>query len=123
MNGQEKKFDLKKFFDENKGRIAMAGCVMAAGVCGVALGYGIKSERIYKELGLMKTKRNKKALLVFAEMVRRGDTFSFHILSEDKMIPLSEPPKLANEVSERVIEKFGDAKVVGLYVTEKMLTE
>lgn len=72
MNGQEKKFDLKKFFDENKGKIAMAGCVMAAGVCGVALGYGIRNERIYKELGLMKTERNKKALLAFAEMVRRG---------------------------------------------------
>ena len=110
MNGQEKKFDLKKFFDENKGKIAMAGCVMAAGVCGVALGYGIRNERIYKELGLMKTEKNKKA-------------FSFHVLSEDKMIPLSELPKLATEVSERAIEKFGDVKVVGLYVTEKMLTE
>ena len=33
MNGQEKKFNLKKFFDENKGKIAMAGCAMAAGVC------------------------------------------------------------------------------------------
>ena len=72
MNGQEKKFDFKKFFDENKGKIAMAGCVMAAGVCGVALGYGIRNERIYKELNLMKTERNKKALLAFAEMVRRG---------------------------------------------------
>lgn len=123
MNGQEKKFDLKKFFDENKGKIAMAGCVMAAGVFGVALGYGIRNERIYKELGLMKTEKNKKALLGFAEMIRRGDAVSFHIMSEDKMIPLSELPKLATEVSERTIEKFGDAKVVGLYVTEKMLTE
>ena len=56
-------------------------------------------------------------------MVRRGEAFSFHILSEDKMIPLSELPKLATEVSERAIEKLGDTKVVGLYVTEKMLTE
>ena len=123
MNGQEKKFDLKKFFDENKGKIAMAGCVMATGICGVALGYGIRNERIYKELGLMKTERNKKALLAFAEMVRRGEAFSFHVLSEDEMIPLSELPKLATEVSERAIGKIGDAKVVGLYVTEKMLTE
>lgn len=123
MNGQEKKFDLKKFFDESKGKIAMAGCVMAAGVCGVALGYRIRNERIYKELGLMKTERNKKALLAFAEMVRRGNAVSFNILSEDKMIPLSELPKLATEVSERAIEKFGDVKVAGLYVTEKMLTE
>lgn len=123
MNGQEKKFDLKKFFDENKGKIAMAGCVMAAGVCGVALGYGIRSERIYKELGMMKNEENKKALLAFAEMIRRGDACSFHVLREDKMIPISELPKLATELSERTIEKFGDAKVVGLYVTEKMLTE
>lgn len=123
MNGQEKKFDLKKFFDENKGKIAMAGCVMAAGVCGVALGYGIRNERIYKELGLIKTEKNKKALLAFAEMIRRGEAFSFHIMSEDEMIPLSELPKLATEVSERTIEKFGDVKVVGLYVTEKMPTK
>lgn len=123
MNGQEKKFDLKKFFDENKGKIAMAGCVMAAGVCGVALGYGIRNERIYKELGLMKTEKNKKALLAFAEMVRRGDAFSFHIMSEDKMIPISELPKLAKEVSEHAIEEFGDVKVAGLYVIEKTLTE
>ena len=123
MNGQEKKFDLKKFFDENKGRIAMAGCVMAAGVCGVALGYKIRGERIYKELGMMKNEENKKALLAFAEMIRGGDACSFHVLSEDKMIPISELPKLATELSERTIEKFGDGKVVGLYVTEKTLTE
>ena len=45
------------------------------------------------------------------------------VCKEDEMIPLSELPKLATEVSDRAIEKFGDAKVVGLYVTEKMLTE
>ena len=43
-----------------------------------------------------------------------------HSSPESRLEMLAEE---ATEVSERTIGKFGDVKVAGLYVTEKMLTE
>lgn len=117
---EDKKFDLKEWVLENKGKIITAGCFAAVAAGSVIIGYKLKDAEMYRRLNLTEAEKNKKALNAFGEMVQNGGTFLYKVFGSDEQTPLKELPKAVDGMLEDVAPKGAkealDRNIVGVYV-------